>query len=95
MNHYYQSAFNTNPIDNEMNFSEDIAKKVSLFYKLVEQELQKALSNFAGYEVTIDNAFTFLEKHKLVNNIYPGQTDFLVDGKVILSVKFPEFMMRK
>jgi len=77
-----------------MNHSEMIQSKLDQFYALVEQELQKALSNAAGYEITIDNIKEFMSNHALTNDYNAYQSDYLLDGKVILSVKFPEFMVQ-
>jgi len=77
-----------------MSHSDMIQRKLDRFHALVEQELQKALSNAAGYEITIDNATEFMKNHVLVNNYNAYQSDFLLDGVVIFSVKFPEFMVQ-
>jgi hypothetical protein len=82
------------PKDDELFNSaiDNLNQKIALFYKWLEQSLQKALSDYAGYEINEENIFTFLNGKNMSRIENNKQWDFYIDEQIILSVNLPEFM---
>lgn len=68
---------------------DSIKSQIDLFNAMVDQELKKALSQFAGYEITKNNVSDFLVGKSFNKIETRNNWHFFVDDKEVLCVENP------